>query len=155
MACRNLSESERGGPVAFALLRQRDADMAGELLARNGPGAVIPGFGAQFDLSAVVAERQPVAPHGGDSPERIVVGQRGMIGGDGDAAAGILDDDRPVEFPEKVVGGDESPDGDILRDGDAGAAVAERFQVGDGVLRRFGRLGESGFRGFVAPGQQQ
>ena len=129
--------------------------MAGELLARNGPGAVIPGFGAQFDLSAVVAERQSVAPDGGDSPERIVVGQRGMIGGDGDAAAGILDDDRPVEFSEKVVGGDESPDGDILRDGDAGAAVAERFQVGDGVLRRFGRLGESGFRGFVAPGQQQ
>ena len=129
--------------------------MAGELLVRNGPGAVIPGFGAQFDLSAVVAERQPVAPHGGDSSERIVVGQRGMIGGDGDAAAGILDDDRPVEFPEKVVGGDESPDGDVLRDGGAAAAVAERFQVGDGVPRHLGRLCKSGLRGFVAPGQQQ
>ena len=98
------------------------------------------------------SERQPVAPHDGNGAERIVVGQRGMIGGEGDAAAGILDDVCPVEFPEKVGGGDESPEGDILREGDAGAAVAERFQVGDGVPRRLGFFGESGFRGCVASG---
>ena len=75
--------------------------------------------------------------------------------GDRDAARGVFDDDRPVKFAVEVIGRDESADGDVLRYRDAALPVAERFEVGDRILRLRRTDREFGLRGPVASGRQR
>ena len=131
------------------------ADVPRQLFARNAPCAAVAGCRSQLDFPAVVAQRKAVAAYGRHDAERIEVCQRGAFRGDRDAARGVFDDDRPVKFAVEVIGRDESADGDVLRYRDAALPVAERFEVGDRILRLRRTDREFGLRGPVASGRQR
>ena len=141
--------AEGVSPPGGSVRMYRASSSRGMHPAPPSPGVV------QLDFPAVVAQRKAVAAYGRHDAERIEVCQRGAFRGDRDAARGVFDDDRPVKFAVEVIGRDESADGDVLRYRDAALPVAERFEVGDRILRLRRTDREFGLRGPVASGRQR